>query len=222
MIEDVKVAKKNIAKRIAKEFKNGQIINLGIGLPTLVADHIPEDVFITLQSENGIMGMGPKPEEGKEDPDIINAGSSNVTILPHGCYFDSAFSFALIRGKHIQHTVLGALEVDQEGNLSNWIIPGKKVPGMGGAMDLVVGAQNVIVSTLHTARGKPKILKKCNLPFTAKNVVNMIVTELGVFKINNSEMTLTEISKHTTLEEIVENTEAEFKVADNLLIMEDQ
>ncbi|MDN5278446.1 MAG: acetate CoA/acetoacetate CoA-transferase beta subunit [Clostridiales bacterium] len=220
MIEDVKLAKQIIAKRIAKEFGNDQIVNLGIGLPTLVANHIPPEVNVYLQSENGIMGMGPAPEPGSENPDITNAGGSLVTVLPHGSYFDSATSFGLIRGSHVEYTVLGALEVDQEGNLASWIIPGKRVPGMGGAMDLVVGARNVIVSTLHTDKGKPKILKKCKLPLTAVKVVKMIVTELGVFKVTSDGLVLTEIHKDSNIEEIKANTEADFKVAENLKTME--
>lgn len=220
MIEDVKLAKEIIAKRIAREFKNNQIVNLGIGLPTLVANHIPADINVYLQSENGIMGMGPAPEPGKEDPNITNAGGSLVTALSHGSFFDSATSFGLIRGSHVEYTVLGALEVDQEGNLASWIIPGKKVPGMGGAMDLVVGAKNVIVSTLHTEKGRPKILKRCKLPLTAVKVVKMIVTELGVFKITPEGMVLTEIHKDSSVEEIKANTEADFIVAADLKTME--
>lgn len=219
MIEDVKLAKETIARRIAKEFKNDQIVNLGIGLPTLVANHIPAEVNIYLQSENGIMGMGPAPEPGKEDPDITNAGGSLVTVLPHGSYFDSAVSFGLIRGSHVEYTVLGALEVDQEGNLASWIIPGKKVPGMGGAMDLVVGAKNVIVSTLHTEKGRPKILKRCKLPLTAVKVVKMIVTELGVFKVTPQGLVLTEVHKDSSVDEIRANTEADFTVAADLKTM---
>lgn len=220
MIEDIELAKNIIAKRITREFKNNQLVNLGIGLPTMVANHIPQGINVILQSENGMIGMGPAPEPGKENPEITNAGASMVTILPHGCYFDSAMSFALIRGKHVEYTVLGALEVDQEGSLASWIIPGKKVPGMGGAMDLVVGAKNVIVSTLHTERGKPKILKKCRLPLTARHVVNMIVTELAVFRVTPGGLALIEINKDTTIDEIRANTEADFIVSDNLKTME--
>ncbi|GAB4280141.1 MAG: butyrate--acetoacetate CoA-transferase subunit B [Candidatus Rifleibacteriota bacterium] len=220
MIEDIKLAKETIARRIAKEFKNNQIVNLGIGLPTLVANHIPADVNVYLQSENGIMGMGPAPEPGKEDPDITNAGGSFVTVLPHGSFFDSAISFGLIRGSHVEFTVLGALEVDQEGNLASWIIPGKKVPGMGGAMDLVVGAKNVIVSTLHTDKGRPKILKRCKLPLTAVKVVKMIVTELGVFRVTPQGLLLTEVHKDSSVDEIRANTEADFTVATELKTME--
>ena len=213
MTEEIKNAKKLIARRIAREFKNDQIVNLGIGLPTLVANYIPDNVHVNLQSENGLMGMGPAPEPDKVNPEITNAGGQYVTALPHASYFDTAFSFALIRGGHVEHTVLGALEVDQEGNLANWIIPGKKVPGMGGAMDLVVGAKNVIVSTLHTERNRPKILKKCKLPLTAVNVVNMIVTELAVFKVLPEGLVLTEYSPDTTIEKIRSLTEADFTVS---------
>ncbi|MEW6708677.1 MAG: 3-oxoacid CoA-transferase subunit B [Candidatus Riflebacteria bacterium] len=220
MIEDQKLAKEVIARRIAREFKSNQIVNLGIGLPTLVANHIPAEINVYLQSENGIMGMGPAPAPGQEDPDITNAGGSHVTVLPHGSYFDSATSFGLIRGSHVEYTVLGALEVDQEGNLASWIIPGKKVPGMGGAMDLVVGAKNVIVSTLHTEKGKSKILKRCKLPLTAVKVVKMIVTELGVFKVTPQGMILTEVHKDSSVDEIRANTEADFTVAADLKTME--
>lgn len=216
MIEDIELAKNIIARRIAQEFKDNQLVNLGIGLPTMVANHIPANVNVILQSENGMIGMGPAPEAGKENPDITNAGSSLVTILPYGSYFDSAMSFALIRGKHVEYTVLGALEVDEEGNLASWIIPGKKVPGMGGAMDLVVGAKNVIVSTLHTERGKSKILKKCKLPLTARHVVNMIVTELAVFRVTPVGLMLFEINSKSNLDEIKANTEADFLVSDHL------
>jgi acetate CoA/acetoacetate CoA-transferase beta subunit len=220
MIEDIELAKNIIARRIAREFKNNQLVNLGIGLPTLVANHIPAGINVILQSENGMIGMGPAPEPGKENPELTNAGGALVSILPYGSYFDSAMSFALIRGKHVEYTVLGALEVDQEGSLASWIIPGKKIPGMGGAMDLVVGAKNVIVSTLHTERGKPKILKKCRLPLTARHVVNMIVTELGVFRVTPGGLALFEINSNTTVDEIRANTEAEFIVSENLKTME--
>lgn len=220
MIEDIELAKNIIARRIAREFKNNQLVNLGIGLPTMVVNHIPKGVNVILQSENGMIGMGPAPEAGKENPEITNAGGAMVSILPYGCYFDSAMSFALIRGKHVEYTVLGALEVDQEGSLASWIIPGKRVPGMGGAMDLVVGAKNVIVSTLHTERGKPKILKQCQLPLTAKHVVNMIVTELAVFRITPGGLALLEINKDSSIEEIKAHTEADFIISDQLKTME--
>ncbi|NCB37877.1 MAG: 3-oxoacid CoA-transferase subunit B [Erysipelotrichia bacterium] len=220
MIEDIESAKSIIARRIAREFKNNQLVNLGIGLPTLVANHIPQGINVILQSENGMIGMGPEPEKGKENPSLTNAGGAMVTILPYGSYFDSAMSFALIRGKHVEYTVLGALEVDQEGSLASWIIPGKKVPGMGGAMDLVVGAKNVIVSTLHTERGKPKILKKCKLPLTARHVVNMIVTELAVFKVTPGGLALFEINKDSSIDEVKANTEADFIISEHLKFME--
>lgn len=217
MVEDINLAKEIIAKRVAKEFKDGQLINLGIGLPGLVANYIPDGVKVSFQSENGMIGMGPAPEDENKNLDITNAGGGCVTVLPGGCFFDSATSFALIRGGHVEYTVLGALEVDEEGNLSNWIIPGKKVPGMGGAMDLVVGAKKVIVATLHTDRGRPKILKKCKLPLTAKAQVDMIVTELGVFEILNGRLMLVEKNENTTIEEIKRLTEANFTLSDDLL-----
>lgn len=220
MIEDINLAKTIIARRIAREFKDNQLVNLGIGLPTLVANYIPEGINVIFQSENGLIGMGPAPQPGHENPDITNAGGALVTILPYGCYFDSATSFALIRGKHVEYTVLGALEVDQEGSLASWIIPGKKIPGMGGSMDLVIGARNVIIATLHTDRGKPKILKKCKLPLTARHVVKMIVTELGVFRVTPGGFALIEINKDSSVDEIRANTEAEFIVAENLKTME--
>lgn len=220
MIEDIELAKNIIARRIAREFKNNQLVNLGIGLPTMVANHVPAGVNVILQSENGMIGMGPAPEAGRENPEITNAGGAMVTILPYGCYFDSAMSFALIRGKHVEYTVLGALEVDQEGSLASWIIPGKKIPGMGGAMDLVVGAKNVIVSTLHTERGKPKILKRCKLPLTARHVVNMIVTELAVFRVTPGGLALIEMNKASSVEEIKACTEAEFIVSEQLKFMD--
>jgi acetate CoA/acetoacetate CoA-transferase beta subunit len=220
MIEDINLAKTIIARRIAREFKDNQLVNLGIGLPTLVANYIPEGINVIFQSENGLIGMGPAPQPGHENPNITNAGGALVTILPYGCYFDSATSFALIRGKHVEYTVLGALEVDQEGSLASWIIPGKKIPGMGGSMDLVIGARNVIIATLHTDRGKPKILKKCKLPLTARHVVKMIVTELGVFRVTPGGLALIEINKDSSVDEIRANTEAEFIVAENLKTME--
>jgi len=220
MIEDLNLAKNIIARRIARECKDNQLVNLGIGLPTLVANHIPDGINVIFQSENGMIGMGPAPQPGQENQELTNAGGAMVTALPYASYFDSAMSFALIRGKHVEYTVLGALEVDQEGSLASWIIPGKKVPGMGGAMDLVVGAKNVIVSTLHTERGRPKILKKCSLPLTAKHVVNMIVTELAVFRVTPGGLALIEINKDISLEEIKANTAADFIVSEQLKAME--
>ncbi|MBU3072003.1 3-oxoacid CoA-transferase subunit B [Clostridium estertheticum] len=218
MVIDSKLAKQIIAKRIGKELKNGQLVNLGIGLPTLVTNYIPEGVHVTLQSENGMIGMGATPVEGNKD--VINAGGQFTSILPGGAFFDSAMSFTLIRGGHVDITVLGALEVDQEGNLANWIVPGKMVPGMGGAMDLVVGAKKVIIAMQHTAKGIPKILKKCTLPLTAKAQVNLIVTELAVMEVTDNGLVLIEIHKDTTVEEVKSLTEAELIISDNLKIMD--
>ncbi|APC39331.1 3-oxoacid CoA-transferase subunit B [Clostridium estertheticum] len=215
---DSKLAKQIIAKRIGKELKNGQLVNLGIGLPTLVTNYIPEGVHVTLQSENGMIGMGATPVEGNKD--VINAGGQFTSILPGGAFFDSAMSFTLIRGGHVDITVLGALEVDQEGNLANWIVPGKMVPGMGGAMDLVVGAKKVIIAMQHTAKGIPKILKKCTLPLTAKAQVNLIVTELAVMEVTDNGLVLIEINKDTTVEEVKSLTEAELIISDDLKIMD--
>ncbi len=219
MAVEAKLAKEIIAKRVAMELKNGQLVNLGIGLPTLVANYIPKDVYVVLQSENGMVGMGSTPEQGKEDKNITNAGGQYVTINSNGAYFDSAFSFSLIRGGHVDITVLGALEVDQYGNLSNWIIPGKLVPGMGGAMDLVTGAKKVIVAMQHTAKGDNKIKKNCLLPLTAKGEVDMIVTELGVMLVTEKGLVLTEIHKDTTVEEVIQLTDAELIIDENLKVM---
>lgn len=209
--------KEIIARRVAKEFENGQLINLGIGLPTLTTNYIEDGISVTLQSENGMVGMGKVAEEDEIDVDIINAGGQYVTINDDGAFFDTAMSFGLIRGGHVDITVLGALEVDQNGNLANWIVPGKMVPGMGGAMDLVVGAKKVIVAMLHTAKGKSKILKNCTLPLTAKNVVDMIVTELAVMKVTEKGLLVTEISEGVTVEELIEMTEADLIISDDLV-----
>lgn len=209
-----------IARRVAKELKDGDVVNLGIGLPTLVANYVPEGIEVVFQSENGFVGLGAAPEAGQEDDDLVNAGGAHVTIIPGGAFFDSSTSFALIRGGHVDITVLGALQVDQEGNLANWKIPGKMVPGMGGAMDLVVGAKKVIISMEHTARGNPKILKKCNLPLTAKGQVDMIITEMGVFEFTEEGLILSEINPEFTVEDIQAVTEADFKVSSYLKKME--
>ena len=211
--------KTRIAKRVAMELKDGDVVNLGIGLPTMVADNLPEGVNIILQSENGIMGMGPSPET--PDVDVVNAGAQYVTINEGGMFFDSATSFGIIRGGHVDATILGALEVDKHGNLSNWIIPGKMVPGMGGAMDLVVGAKKVIVAMLHTQKGKHKILDECKLPYTAINCVDMIITEMGVMEITEDGVVLTELHPDFTLEEIKEATGCELIVSPDLKAMED-
>lgn len=205
-----------IIKRVAKELKDGDIVNLGIGMPTMVANYIPEGMDITLQSENGFLGLGPAPEEGKEDPMIVNAGGMPVTINPGGMFFDSATSFMIIRGGHVDMTVLGALQVDEKGNLANWMIPGKMVPGMGGAMDLVVGAKKVIVAMEHTAKGAHKILKECTLPLTAAGQVNLIITEMGVMEVTPEGIVLREIAENVTLEQIKEATGAELIIPSDL------
>jgi acetate CoA/acetoacetate CoA-transferase beta subunit len=210
-----------IARRIAQELKDGDVVNLGIGLPTMVNDFIPPGVEVTLQSENGFVGLGPNPEPGEEDPDLVNAGGQPVTILPGGAFFDSALSFAIIRGGHVDVTVLGALEVDAEGNLANWMVPGKMVPGMGGAMDLVVGAKKVIVATTHvTKNGEPKLLKKCRLPLTAAKQVNLVVTDMGVFEVKGGSMIMLEKNPEFTVDEIQAATEADLVLSPDLKDMD--
>jgi len=205
-------SREKIAKRVAKELRDGYMVNLGIGLPTLVANYLPEGVNILFQSENGMLGLGPAPISGQEDPDITNAGGCPVTIVPGGMYFDSAYSFGLIRGGHVDLTVLGALEVDQEANVANWMIPGKLVPGMGGAMDLLTGAKKVIIAMMHTAKGRPKILKQCRLPLTAVGQVDMIITDLAVFEFIEGKLTLIELMDEVSLDMVKEVTEADFQV----------
>ena len=205
-----------IARRIALDLEDGSCVNLGIGIPTLVSDYLPKGVTLILHTENGAFGAGPKPE--KDDWRSIGAGGRCVTLVPGGCYIASDMSFGMIRGGHLDATVLGALEVDQEGNLANWWIPGKMMAGMGGAMDLVVGAKKVIVAMEHTAKGKPKILKQCKLPLTAVKEVDLIVTEMAVFKYQ-PKLTLVETAPGVTVEQIKEATEAEFVVAPNLKVM---
>ena len=209
-----------IAKRVAKEFNDGDVVNLGIGLPTLVANYLPDDIDVLLQSENGFVGLGPAPEEGKEDKDITNAGSQPVTILPGGAFFNSAESFTIIRGGHVDATVLGALQVDANGNLANWMIPGKMVPGMGGAMDLVVGAKKVIIAMEHTQKGNHKILKECTLPLTAANQVNLIITEMAVIEVTKNGLVLKEIGPEATIEDIKAATGVDLVVADDVKKME--
>lgn len=213
---DSKQAKVIIAKRVAQEFKDGDLINLGIGLPTLVANYVAPDMDVVFQSENGLVGLGPQPEEGKEDMEITNAGGQPVTIREGGMFFDSAYSFSLIRGGHVDATVLGALQVDEEGNLANWMIPGVMVPGMGGAMDLVTGAKKVIIAMTHTAKGDKKILKKCNLPLTAPHQVDLIVTEMGVMEVTQAGIVLKEIHPEFTPEQVQEATEAKLIIAKDL------
>ncbi|MGR6980554.1 3-oxoacid CoA-transferase subunit B [Testudinibacter sp. P27/CKL/0425] len=208
-------AKELIARRIAMELKNGDVVNLGIGLPTLVASYLPEEVNITLQSENGFLGLAALDQENI-DPTVVNAGGQPCSIQIGGAFFDSAYSFALIRGGHVDACVLGGLEVDQEANLANWVVPGKMVPGMGGAMDLVTGARKVIIGMEHCAKsGASKILKKCSLPLTAQNKVNMVVTELAVFNFIDGQLTLQEHAPNVDLATIKAKTEADFVVADS-------
>ena len=204
--------KEIIAKRAAKELKDGYVVNLGIGLPSLLANYLPKGVEITLQAENGILGMGSLAAPGDENKDVINAGKQFVTIKKDACFFDSATSFAIIRGGHVDVTALGALEVDEKGTLASHIIPGKMVPGMGGAMDLVSGTKRVIVLTTHTAKGAPKILKEVRLPKTAVGKVDTIITELAVIDVTPEGLVLKEIADNTTIEEVVKLTEAHLVV----------
>jgi len=209
--------KNQIAQRIAKELKNGYYVNLGIGIPTLVANYIPKNINVTLQSENGLLGMGPFPTEDKVDADLINAGKQTVTMLPGSSLFSSAESFEMIRGRHVDLTVLGAMEVTDQGDIANWKIPGKMVKGMGGAMDLVAGTDNIIVAMMHTNRaGASKLLKKCSLPLTGKNCIKKVVTNLGFFTIENGAFVLRELAPNVSVEDVQNATDGNLIVAENL------
>ena len=203
-----------IAKRIAQELQDGYYVNLGIGIPTLVANYVPKEINVEFQSENGVLGMGPFPFEGEEDADLINAGKQTITTLDGAVFFDSATSFAMIRGRHVQLTVLGAMEVDQNGDIANWKIPGKMVKGMGGAMDLVASAQNIIVAMMHTNKaGQSKLLKKCTLPLTGVSCVKKVVTNLAVMEIKDGSFVLLERAPGVSIEEIKDATDGNLIVS---------
>ena len=214
------LTKNEIAKRIAQELVNNTYVNLGIGIPTLVANHVPSDINVEFQSENGILGMGPFPKEGKEDADLINAGKQTITSLPGAVLFDSAISFSMIRGNHIHLSVLGAMQVAENGDIANWKIPGKMVKGMGGAMDLVTSSNNIIVAMTHTNRqGQSKLLKRCTLPITGVSCVKKIVTDLAVIEVTSKGFKLTEVAPGVSEDEIINSTEADLIIDKNLRTM---
>ena len=214
------LTKNEIAKRIAQELVNNTYVNLGIGIPTLVANHVPSDINVEFQSENGILGMGPFPKEGREDADLINAGKQTITSLPGAVLFDSALSFSMIRGNHIHLSVLGAMQVAENGDIANWKIPGKMVKGMGGAMDLVTSSNNIIVAMTHTNRqGQSKLLKRCTLPITGVSCVKKIVTDLAVIEVTSKGFKLTEVAPGVSEDEIINSTDADLIIDKNLRTM---
>lgn len=214
------LTKDQIAQRIARELQDGWYVNLGIGIPTLVANYIPDGISVVLQSENGLLGMGPFPTEDQVDADLINAGKQTVTMLPGSSLFSSADSFAMIRGGHVQLTVLGAMEVAENGDIANWKIPGKMVKGMGGAMDLVAGTDNIIVAMMHTNReGESKLLKRCSLPLTGKNCIKRVITDLGLFSIEENTFVLEELAPGVSIEEIQAKTEGNLRISPNVKTM---
>ncbi|TYS09135.1 CoA transferase subunit B [Bacillus subtilis] len=214
----MKEARQRMVKRAVQEIKDGMNVNLGIGMPTLVANEIPDGVHVMLQSENGLLGIGPYPAEGTEDADLINAGKETITEVTGASYFDSAESFAMIRGGHIDLAILGGMEVSEQGDLANWMIPGKMVKGMGGAMDLVNGAKRIVVIMEHVNKhGESKVRKTCSLPLTGQKVVHRLITDLAVFDFDNGRMTLTELQEGVTMEEVYEKTEADFAVSQAVL-----